>query len=137
MHGMFIWMPPTEAPDTRSTPDKEPENRPSIPDFFALPDIVPSRAVRDLAGTPLRWVVQIKGNWNTCEMRCQLRHGEEVLGLLRYETLSRWDPPEGMAWTKEGTWSFRGWGTEVAIETDKGDRTLIRPYGRRLFRGPS
>ena len=48
----------------------------------------------------------------------------------------KWDGPQGLARTKQGTWSFRGHATQVAIETDKGDRLLVRPYGaQRLFFG--
>jgi hypothetical protein len=89
---------------------------------------------------PLRWVVQVKESLLglTCDLRCELRGGEETLGLLRFSfSTRRWDLPQGQARTKEGTWLFRGYGTEVEIETDKGDRTLVRPYGPpRLFRGP-
>jgi hypothetical protein len=77
---MFIWMPPTEAPDSRPAPDKVPENSPGVPDFFVLPD-VPLRAIRDFAGMPLSWV-QLKTGFSrrTFELRC----GEETLGLVRH-----------------------------------------------------
>src|SRR5262249_8948877 len=123
----FIWMPPMEAPDSRPALDPEPENPPSAPDVFVLPDSVPLRAIRDFAGMPL----QLKIGRPTCELRC----GDEILGLLRYR--HGWWGPQALGRTKQGTWSFQGYGSEVAIETDKGDRTVVRPYGaRRLFFGP-
>jgi hypothetical protein len=89
-----------------------------------LPDSVASRAIRDFAGIPLRWV-PLKTNFEqqTYELHC----GDEILGLMhgKVNLLSS----RGLARTKEGTWSFRGDRYEVAIETDKGDRTLVRPSG--------
>jgi hypothetical protein len=111
---MFIWMPPTEAPDTRPAPEN----------LLVLPDRVPLGAIRDFAGMPLRWM---RPN-PTHELRC----GKEVLGLLRYER-TWWGGYRGLARTKEGTWSF--WSKRI-IESDKGDRTLARlshgPWGATL-----
>jgi hypothetical protein len=120
---MFIWMPPTEAPDNRPAPGMEPRNPPSAPDFSVLPDSAPRRIIRDLAGMPMRWVRLKGGLRKTYELRC----GEEILGLVRYES-KFWDGPRALARTKRGTWSFRGYGSEVEIETDKGHRTLVSPY---------
>ncbi|MBO0764518.1 MAG: hypothetical protein J2P50_08015 [Hyphomicrobiaceae bacterium] len=121
---MFIWLPPTEAPDSRPVPDEEPENPPSAPNSSVLPDSVPSRAIREFVGMPLRWV-QPKWLRRTYELRC----GEEILARMPYDDPLWRDEPRGLARTKEGAWSFRGYGTEVTIETDKGDRMLVRGYG--------
>jgi hypothetical protein len=88
---MFIWMPPTQAPDTRPARDKAPE------DVLVLPDSVPLGAIRDFAGMPLRWM---RPN-PTHELRC----GEDVLALLRCER-TWWGGYRGRARTREGTWSF-------------------------------
>jgi hypothetical protein len=125
---MFIWMPPTEAPDSRPAPGKESENPPSAPDFFELPDSGPLRAIRDFAGMPLRWVQTNAVGFS--RLKFELRCGEEILGLVRYQGVESLRP-QALARTKQGTWSFRGRSIEVAIETDKGDRTLVRPYGQR------
>jgi hypothetical protein len=125
---MFVRMPPTEAPNTRPSPKNapEPENQSSASDFFALPDNVASRAIREFAGMPLRWVPLKANFWRqTYELRC----GEEVLGLMHWE--SYFLSTRGLARTKEGTWSFRGNRYEVAIETDKEVRTLVRLDGWR------
>jgi hypothetical protein len=113
---MFMWMPPTEAPDSRPAPNSEQENPPSAPDL----DSVPLRAIRDLAVMPLRWVLEGCGQVTYWELRC----GEEILALARHESWAR-GGPWGLAKTNQGTWSFRGYGTEVAIETDTGDRMLV------------
>ena len=121
---MFIWMPPTDASDSRPALNKEPEKQASASDFFVLPDSVASRAIRDFAGMPLRWVPLKKDFWQqTYELHC----GEEILGLMHCEI--NLGSSRGLARTKEGTWSFRGYGAEVAIEMDKGERTLVRLYG--------
>jgi hypothetical protein len=120
---MFIWMPPTEGPDSRPAANEEPEdqpgNQPSASDFFVLPDSVASRAIRDFAGMPLRWVPLKTDFWQqTYELHC----GEEILGLMHCNLESC----RGLARTKEGTWSFRVYRGDrgaVAIETDKGERT--------------
>ena len=121
---MFIWLPPTEAPDSRPALNKESENQPSASDFFALPDSVASRAIRDFAGMPLRWEpLKVDFRQQTYELHC----GEEILGLMHCEI--NWRSCRGLARTKEGTWSFRTRGAVAEIETDKGDRLLVRPYG--------
>ena len=127
---MFIWLPPTEAPDSRPAPSKESENPPSVSDFFALPDSGPLRAIRDFAGIPLRWVQTDAIGLLGSRLKFELRCGEEILGLVRYQGVER-GRPQALARTKQGTWSFRGRSIEVAIETDNGDRTLVRPYGQR------
>ena len=108
----------------------ESENPPSAPDFFVLPDSDPLRAIRDFAGVPLRWVQTNVGGLS--RLKFELRCGEEILGLVRYRSVLS-GRPQALARTKQGTWSFRGRSTEVAIETDKGDLTLVRPYGQRRF----
>jgi hypothetical protein len=128
---MFIWLPPTEALDSRPTPDEERENPPSAPDSSVLPDSVPSRAIREFVGMPLCWVQLEISTRPTYELRC----AEEILGFMHYEDASYGRVPRGLARTKEGTWSFRGYKREVTIETDKGGCTLVRPYPRRGF-GP-
>src|SRR5262245_19427121 len=127
---MFVWMPPTRASDTRPPPNNESETQPSPPVVFVRRAIVPLRAIRDSPGIPLRWVVQVKEDLFglTCDLRCELRCGKETVGLLRYQLLNRREPPDAQARTKEGTWLFRGYGSKVEIETDTGDRRLLRPF---------
>jgi hypothetical protein len=72
-------MPPTEAHDSRPVSGKEPENPPSAPDSFVLPDSGPLRAIRDFAGMPLRWEpLKVDFRQQTYELHC----GEEILGLM-------------------------------------------------------
>jgi hypothetical protein len=100
---MFIWLPPTEAPDTREPPSKEPEKPQS--GFFALPDSSPLRAIRDCAGMPLRWVKTNSGGLFgvlSGLLEFELRRGEEVLGLVRYRNVLG-GRPEALARTKQGT----------------------------------
>jgi hypothetical protein len=118
---MFVWMPPTEAADTRPALDEEPENPPSAPDFFMLPES-PLRAIRDFAGMPLGWEQGETGFFRqTFRLWCE----EEILGFLRIER-NWWGGCRGVARTKEGAWSFRhSWNQEI-IESDRGGRTLAR-----------
>ena len=89
---MFIWMPPTEAPDSRPAVDNEPENPPSTSDSFVLPDSVAWRAIRDFAGMLLRWQpLKVDFRQQTYELHC----GEEILGLMHCE-VNRWSSPR--AW---------------------------------------
>src|SRR5262245_61815421 len=126
---MYIWMPPTEAPDSRPPPDKEPENPPSAvprraaaPDVIALPDSVPLRDIRDFAGMPLQLKMSM------------LRCGEEILGLWRYRSGGLWgEPPQARGGTTRGTWALRGYGMEVEVETERGERWVVRPYGPPRF----
>jgi hypothetical protein len=99
---MFIWMPPTKAPVSREGPDKEPEK----------PQSTPTKAIRDFPGLPLYWVpVQ-----EAFELRC----GEEVLAIMRYEQTSLWGPWWVVAQTTEGSWSFwSNWGQVAIFEGDR------------------
>jgi hypothetical protein len=101
---MFIWMP-------REAPNKEP----------ATPDNAPEKAIRDFAGGRLHWVEPKAGLFKrTFELRC----GQEILALMRYERTHWLGARRGLAETTERSWSFRGHWGKVEIDSFEGDCRL-------------